>query len=584
MARHRAEFAGPRAKPTAWPRVFARRSWQLEMPRLRLILRKSDVWGAMASWPPDNHKIEFLETAQLDRPPEWEAGSPLVYWTRFTAAGVSAIVVVMWVILILGLSEIRFVIVAPTAKAGFEVFLALLQLSAALVLFLFPADVEQPRLRWVSLGFMILGLGGLGFGYLYSAAGGTVDFNEAMYGSVLTQSAAALVISVGLVSRHPPAFSLRSALLPLAAFALLSAVIIAVHARLPTLVVTDDLEAFADASSRTLTSLTGWHWGLSLIPLIFTMAAAVGAARHYPGRVLGGWLVVAMVLMAGSQLHTMFWPSGYRPVLTTSSLLRVAFTAVVAVGSFLELRRVAAERAVSLAAEREYVERLRDLAELRADFTAIVAHELGNPLGTVVQAAELLSTGPLDPIQTRALAAIKVSASALTELVADVRAAAEAERDDFALQPRPVPVRTLLGDTTAYAMALPGNHPLAVENATDVAVRADRMRIGQVVRNLLTNAAKYSPPGTPITLRTTRRGGHVLIEVVDRGYGIHPDDLSRIFEKFGRGRDVAGEKRAGVGLGLYLSRRIVRAHGSDLTVDSTPGRGCIFRFELEVVT
>ena len=71
--------------------------------------------------------------------------------------------VVVWLILILGVSEIRFVIVAPTARAGFEVFLALLQLSAALVLFLFPAEVEQPRLRWVSLGFMILGLGGLGF-------------------------------------------------------------------------------------------------------------------------------------------------------------------------------------------------------------------------------------------------------------------------------------------------------------------------------------------------------------------------------------------------------------------------------------
>jgi signal transduction histidine kinase len=353
---------------------------------------------------------------------------------------------------------------------------------------------------------------------------------------------------------------------------------------LPTLVTVDDLEAFAATSSRTLSSLTGWHWGLSLIPLIFAVAATVGAARHYPGRVLGGWLVVAMVLMAGSQLHTLFWPSGYRPVLTTSSLLRVAFTAVVAVGSFLELRRVAAERAMSLAAEREYVERLQDLAELRADFTAIVAHELGNPLGTVVQAAELLAMGPLDPIQTRALAAINASVAALEALVADVRAAADAERDDFAVQPRPVLVRTLLGDTTAYAMALPGNHPLAVENATDVAVQADRMRIGQVVRNLLTNAAKYSPPGTPITLRTTRRGGHVRIEVVDRGYGIHPDDLPRIFEKFGRGRDVAGEKRAGVGLGLYLSRRIVRAHGSDLTVDTTPGLGCAFGFELEVVT
>ena len=538
----------------------------------------------MASRPRDDLEVGSAETVRPNRPRKREAGSPLAYWTRVTAASVFAVVVVVWLILILGLSEIRFVIVAPTARAGFEVFLALLQLSAALVLFLFPAEVEQPRLRWVSLGFMILGLGGLVFGYLYSAAGGTVDFNEAMYGSVLTQSLAALVISVGLFPRRPPAFTLHSALLPLAALALLSAAIVAADTRLPTLVMADDLEAFAAASSRTLASLTVWHWGLSLIPLIFAVAATVGAARHYPGRVLGGWLVVAMVLMAGSQLHTMFWPSGYRPVLTTSSVLRVAFTAVVAVGSFLELRRVAAERATSLAQEREYIERLQDLAELRADFTAIVAHELGNPIGTIVRATELLATGPLDPIQTRALAAIDASAAALTALVADVRAAAEAERDDFAVQPRAVPVRTLLGDTTAYATALPGNHPLAIENGIDVAVRADRMRIGQVVRNLLTNAAKYSPPGTPITLRTDRRGSHVRIEVIDRGYGIHADDLPRIFEKFGRGRDVAGEKSIGVGLGLYLSRRIVRAHGSDLTVDSTPGLGSVFGFELEVVT
>jgi signal transduction histidine kinase len=537
----------------------------------------------MAAWPADDPEFGSPDTAHVDRPPEREVGVPPARWTRVTAAGVIAAVVVAWLILILGRSEIRFVIVPPTTRAGFEVLLALLQLSAALVLFLLTTEVERPRLRWVSLGFMILGLGGLGFGYLYSVAGGSVNLNESMYGSLLTQSVAALIISIGLVPRRPPAFSLRSVLLPPVAFAVLLTTIIVENPRLPTLVTVGDLEAFAAISPRPLTSLTGWYWGLSLIPLIFAVAATVGAARHYPGRVLGGWLVIAMVLMAGSQLHAMFWPSGYRPVLTTSSLLRVAFTAVVAVGGVLELRRVAAERATSLAEEREYVERLQDLAELRADFTAIVAHELGNPLGTVVQAAELLAMGPLDPIQTRALAAINASIAALEALVADVRAAADAERDDFAVQPRPVPVRTLLGDTTAYAMALPGNHPLAVENATDVAVRADRMRIGQVVRNLLTNAAKYSPPGTPITLRTTRRGGHILIEVVDRGYGIHPDDVSRIFEKFSRGRDVGGEKRAGVGLGLYLSRRIVRAHGSELTVDSTPGRGCIFGFELEVV-
>jgi two-component system phosphate regulon sensor histidine kinase PhoR len=71
--------------------------------------------------------------------------------------------------------------------------------------------------------------------------------------------------------------------------------------------------------------------------------------------------------------------------------------------------------------------------------------------------------------------------------------------------------------------------------------------------------------------------------VADHGVGVHPDDVNRIFEKFGRGRDRAGRKVSGVGLGLYLSRRILQAHGSDLTLDPAPGGGSVFGFELEAV-
>ncbi len=113
-------------------------------------------------------------------------------------------------------------------------------------------------------------------------------------------------------------------------------------------------------------------------------------------------------------------------------------------------------------------------------------------------------------------------------------------------------------------------------------VLADPERVGQVLRNLLSDAVKYSPEGTPIELRAARKNGRVRIEVADRGPGIRPEDLARIFEKFGRGRDREGRKVPGVGLGLYLSRRIVRAHGTDLTVETESGRGSVFGFELEV--
>jgi signal transduction histidine kinase len=104
-----------------------------------------------------------------------------------------------------------------------------------------------------------------------------------------------------------------------------------------------------------------------------------------------------------------------------------------------------------------------------------------------------------------------------------------------------------------------------------------------VLRNLLCNAAKYSHAGTPISLRAAGAGRGVRVEVIDRGPGIHPEDLPRIFEKFGRGRRHANGPTPGVGMGLYLCRRIARAHGSDLTVDSGSGAGTTFAFELQRV-
>ena len=112
---------------------------------------------------------------------------------------------------------------------------------------------------------------------------------------------------------------------------------------------------------------------------------------------------------------------------------------------------------------------------------------------------------------------------------------------------------------------------------------ADPERIEQVLRNLLSNAAKYSPEGTPIELRVSGKEGRVRVEIADQGWGIHPDDVPRIFEKFGRGRYRKGHhERPGVGLGLYLSQRIVRGHGSELTVQTGPGVGSVFGFELRV--
>jgi signal transduction histidine kinase len=168
-----------------------------------------------------------------------------------------------------------------------------------------------------------------------------------------------------------------------------------------------------------------------------------------------------------------------------------------------------------------------------------------------------------------------------------VRSVAAVEREDFEVEPRPLPLKKLLRNAEASARTLPAEHPFLQIREGDLRagerVLADPERIGQVLRNLLSNAAKYSPKGTPIELRVIGKQGRVRLEVADRGPGIHPDDLRRIFEKFGRGRDREGHKIPGVGLGLYLSRRIVRGHGSELMVQERPGGGSVFAFELAAV-
>jgi signal transduction histidine kinase len=244
-------------------------------------------------------------------------------------------------------------------------------------------------------------------------------------------------------------------------------------------------------------------------------------------------------------------------------------------------RQVDLERAALLAVEREHVRHLRQLAALKADLTTLIAHELGSPLAAMRTLVDMLAAGQLPgDEQARTIGTLRSELRLLTALVADVQATASLEQDDFAVRIRRVPVADLLTEAAEFARALPGGHDVITTSRAAGQVLADPERISQVLRNLLTNAAKYTPPGTPIELRATSCGEHVRLEVADRGPGVAPEDRARIFEKFWRGHQQADV--AGLGLGLYLARRLCQAHGTDLKVEAAPGTGAIFAFALRV--
>ena len=241
-----------------------------------------------------------------------------------------------------------------------------------------------------------------------------------------------------------------------------------------------------------------------------------------------------------------------------------------------------------MANEGERARRLDELSALKSDFSAMVAHELETPIAAIRKLNEMLAAeGEDSATRSYATAATEGELNALTNLVRDVRAVAAVEREDFKVETRPLPLEKVLADAEAYASTLPGEHALKKDRQGDLRARArvlaDPERVGQVLRNLLSNAAKYSPEGTPIELRVIGKDRRVKIEVADRGQGIHPEDMAKIFEKFGRGRDRKSQTSSGAGLGLYLSQRIVRSHGSELTVRTRLGEGSVFGFELAVV-
>jgi signal transduction histidine kinase len=475
---------------------------------------------------------------------------------------------------------VRFVVFTPRAKTGFDVTLSLLSLFVALVLVLFPDEADRERFRWIALGFAVLGVGGLVFGYLTPVLDNADDLQRSMYCSLVVRITALAPIAVGISSSAPPRMSRKQLLTFVVCAALLAAFVFLIEGELPTLVRIADLEAAAQESTATLDGLTTAHWLLSSIPFGLALAAVIGVVRH--ALLLAGreWLAVATVLLAGSQLHTMFWPSAYSPVLTTASILRLAFTLVVAFGAVFALRQVADERNAVLAAERELGQRLAELTRLRADYTAMVAHELSTPAAVLRGYAAMLATGDLDRSrQIEAAEAIRGESDLIRTLIDDVRAAASVERDDFNVKVGPTVVGALLADAATYAHSLEGEHPATFEDHAHCRVDADQDRIAQVLRNLVSNACRHTPPGTPVTLRAVRSTGRVRIEVADSGPGIHPDDVDRIFEKFGRGRDAEGNRRPGVGLGLYLSRRIIEAHGGELRMRNSSD-GATFWFEL----
>lgn len=226
-------------------------------------------------------------------------------------------------------------------------------------------------------------------------------------------------------------------------------------------------------------------------------------------------------------------------------------------------------------------DKLRQVDELRSDFVAMVSHELRSPMTVVAGIADILKKrqAALTPEQRGELIdTLGREARRLTRLVSEVLDLEAIEQGGMELQLGEVDLATLAREAVTDAGAAE-RIDLSVGRG-DAMVVADSDRVKQVLLNLISNAVKFTPDQSTISVSVSPQQGSVLVAVVDKGPGISEENQPRLFQRFSRLEGPGGVRMPGSGLGLYLSRSIIEAHGGDIWVDSEPGKGSTFAFRL----
>ncbi|PRY19383.1 response regulator [Pseudosporangium ferrugineum] len=252
---------------------------------------------------------------------------------------------------------------------------------------------------------------------------------------------------------------------------------------------------------------------------------------------------------------------------------------------------VLAERQAVLAAQHrmaaelsESVEALTRAGQAKSAFLANMSHELRTPLNAIIGFSDLMRLEEPDGDRRRVPADwvehIHTSGRHLLGLINDILDLAKVEAGRLELRLAPLRADTAVEELlTGLAPLITSNGLTVVRELEPATASADRVRFRQIVENLLSNAIKFTPPDGRITVTTADRGDHVTVTVADTGVGIAEADHERVFEEFQQVGDP-DRQRAGTGLGLALTRRLVEAHDGEISLVSVPGEGSAFTVRL----
>ncbi|MEQ1894650.1 MAG: DUF4118 domain-containing protein, partial [Planctomycetota bacterium] len=249
------------------------------------------------------------------------------------------------------------------------------------------------------------------------------------------------------------------------------------------------------------------------------------------------------------------------------------------VETFVAQTALALERA--LLVERAAAARVTlETERTRSALLSAVSHDVRTPLASITGAASALSEPGLAPdARTELVDTIREEAERLTRLIGDLLELTRLESGDLAVTKEPYPLEEIVDSAVQrLAGALAGRELARVQPEEVLVAPVDPVLLEQVLVNLLENAAKYTPAGSPLEVRIASEAGEAVLEVADRGPGLPSGEEARVFERFYRAAD--SHRARGTGLGLTICQAIVRAHGGRIEAHNRAGGGALFRIRL----
>ncbi len=231
--------------------------------------------------------------------------------------------------------------------------------------------------------------------------------------------------------------------------------------------------------------------------------------------------------------------------------------------------------------------RFRAMAKATSQTVAQVSHEVRTPLSLITEGTQQLLDGLVGeltpPLQERVLF-IKHQADRMLQLVTELLDISRIEAGRLVPHRQPMKLDSVIEEVRRSYEPLVAPRRLTLELDPVPPVYADRMRVAQILENLLTNAVKFTPPEGSITLRLSARGSSAELAVSDTGIGISKGEQRRLFEKFFQPKTPASFAHRGTGLGLAIVKEIVQLHGGTIRVSSEPNRGTTFIVSLPLYT